>query len=74
MKLISLAQSGEVLPPSLPASMIPASKIKKPVSVIAPPTSSLGGSPHTSIPGSPILGKKATTVIVSILLLKQYNI
>ena len=30
MKLITLAQSGETLPPSLPSSLIPPSKVKTP--------------------------------------------
>ena len=40
MKLITLAQSGETLPPSLPSSLIPPSKVKTPVSSTATVTKS----------------------------------
>ncbi len=59
MKLISLAQGGETLPPTLPSTLVPPSKVKGGTAAFTTPTS-LGTVPLPIIPGSPATAPRAS--------------
>lgn len=60
MKLTSMAQKGEVLPLTLPQSLIPSTKASR--LGLAPPAPGMSMSPRTP---SPIHGKTVSHVIVT---------
>ena len=61
MKLITLAQSGETLPPSLPSSLIPPSKVKTPAvsSSAATVTKSSSGGVQPSLATTSLAGSSS---------------